>query len=69
MHLISQKEAMRITGHRTLSGLRCWIDRYNKSNPGRLILRRPGAVDRESLEDAIRYISLPASLRTQEVAQ
>lgn len=55
MKMISITDAMDITGHACRRSFASWLDRYNRRNPGHLIFRRYGKVDKHSLLEALKY--------------
>lgn len=63
MRMVSLTEAMEITGHCKRQSFYCWVERYNRRNPGHLIFRRRGKVDRETLIAALVRESLPPEQR------
>ncbi len=54
------REAITLTGHRTQKAFCVWVKSHNAKHPQALILHRHGAVDVETLDAAIKYISSPA---------
>ena len=68
MRMISLPVAMEISGHDKRQSFYCWVDRYNKRNPGHIIFRRYGKVDQDTLIEALKRESRPASQREEAAA-